>query len=115
MTVTKGLVIAAISVVTVLLVGIGVLGAMVAAPDDRGSSIRNPGRMTQMEQSGQMHEMLQDHQDMIDRMRTDASPQMLREMKNDEMTQMMNSGEMIRMAEEHQADIDRMMGRMPDR
>jgi hypothetical protein len=109
MTVAKWIVITALVVIAGLIAAVSVLGAM--AGRDETTTVRNPGRMTQMEQSGQMHEMLQQHQDMLGRMRSDASPQMRKEMENDTMTQMMQTGEMIRMQEQHQNEIDRMMGR----
>jgi hypothetical protein len=112
MNVAKWIVITGLAVVVVLIAGITVLGAMVASDDP--SVVQHPGRLTQMEQSGQMHEMMQKHQDMIDRMRSDVSPQMQRVMDKDPMTQMMRSGEMIRMQEQHQSEIDRMLGRMPE-
>ena len=111
MTVAKGVIISGLVVIVGLIAGIGVLAAVAGRQD--GSAVANPSQMMRMERSGQMHGMLQEHQDMLDRMRADASPQMLRMMENDRMTQMMRSGDMIRMQEEHQAEIDRMMGRMP--
>ena len=111
MQVAKWIVIVSVVIVTGLIAGMIVLGAMVAGDDT--VAVRNPSRLMQMEQSGQMHGMMQQHQDMLDRMRSDASPQMQREMENDPLTQMMRSGDMMRMQEQHQAEMDRMLGRTP--
>ena len=108
MNIAKWIIIAGITVVVLLMAAVGVLGAMVSRDD---SGVSSPSRMMRMEQSGEMHEMMQQHQDMLDRMRSDASPQMQRHMENDPMTKMMRSGEWTRMQEQHQAEIDRMLGR----
>ncbi len=98
------------------LVGVGVLGLLLvlwlATPGDGGD--RSPGqvgRMTRMEQSGEMHEMLEGHREMMKQMQGSASPQMLELMNNDPMWQMMRSEGWARLDEDHQADIDRMLGR----
>ena len=111
MKIAKSLVIASVVLIVGLFTGMIVLGSMVAGDD--AATVRNPSRLMQMEQSGQMNEMMHQHQIMLDRMRSDASPQMQREMENDPLTQMMRSGDMIRMQEQHQAEIDRMLGRTP--
>jgi hypothetical protein len=64
-----------------------------------------------MESSGDLHEMLQRHQQMMEAMQVDASPAMLDRMENDPMWQMLESGELIELMEQHQQNIDRMLGR----
>jgi hypothetical protein len=114
MTIAKPILASVAALILILLAALVGLGVIAAKNDDTTTTgMHAPGRMMQMERSGQMHEMLQNHQEMLDRMRSDASPQMREMMKNDPMTQMMRSGEMIRMQEQHQAEIDRMLGRMP--
>lgn len=64
-----------------------------------------------MEVSGDLHAMLQQHQDMMEQMRVDASPQMVERMKQDPMYQMLQSGGLLKLMEEHQRSIDRMLAR----
>lgn len=94
------------------LTAVGLLGLAVGSStaDDYTGPVRT-GRMTAMEHSGEMHTMLQQHQDMMSRMQASLSPQMLETMRNDPMWQMLDSGELIRLMEEHQGDIDRMLAR----
>ena len=113
MTISKWTVITASAVVVVLIAGAVVLASMVTSSGT--TQMGQPGRLMQMERSGEMHQMLQQHQDMLDRMRSDASPQMQRQMEDDPMTRMMFSGDMIRMQEQHQAEIDKMLGRGSNR
>lgn len=108
MTIAKWIIVTSVVVIVGLIGGIVALGA-IASRDD--GIVAHPSRMMRMEGSGEMHGMLQQHQDMLDRMRADASPQMLEMMENDPMTQMMRTGTMMRMQEEHQAEMDRMLGR----
>lgn len=72
----------------------------VAASDDR---------WLQMEQSGELHTMLQQHQAMMQQMQASASPQMLELMRRDPMWQMLESGELIDEMARHQADINRLL------
>ena len=97
--------VAAAAVASILLVGCASDGA------DNGAGVAATGRMTQMEASGEMHDMAERHRQMLERMQQDASPAMLELMNNDPMWQMMRSGEWARLDEEHQEDIDRMLGR----
>lgn len=69
------------------------------------------GKITQMEASGEMHDMAERHRRMLERMQQDASPAMKALMDKDPMWQMMRTGEWARLDEEHQEDIDRMLGR----
>lgn len=64
-----------------------------------------------MEISGDLHAMLQQHQDMMEQMRVDASPQMVERMKQDPMYRMLQSGGLLKLMEEHQRSIDRMLAR----
>lgn len=73
-----------------------------------GASLSND-RIATMETSGDLHEMLQQHQDMMQSMQVDASPTMLARMKADPMWQMLESGELIELMAEHQQNIDRML------
>jgi predicted PurR-regulated permease PerM len=67
-------------------------------------------RLTQMEASGELHDMLQQHQAMMQQMQASATPQMLERMKSDPMWQMLSSGELIRLMEQHQQQLDSMLG-----
>jgi len=95
------------AVVFVVLLGI-VLA--VNGADDDGTS-EPVGRLTEMEQSGQMSEIWEQHRQMIARMQEDASPAMLELMDNDPMWQMMRTPEWAQMDAQHQEDIDRMLGK----
>ena len=94
------------AVVLVVLVGI-VLALNGAEDDGRSEPV---GRLTEMEQSGQMSEIWEQHRQMIERMQEDASPAMLEMMNNDPMWQMMRTPEWAQMDAQHQEDIDRMLG-----
>jgi hypothetical protein len=93
------------------LVLVVVLAAVVTGFSDDGTSAPKVGRMTRMEQSGELDEMLEQHRQMILRMQDDASPAMLELMNNDPLWQMMRSPEWARLDEEHQEDIDRMLSK----
>ena len=90
----------------------GLLGVAVGTSRDHdGAAPVHTGRLVQMEQSGDLHAMLQKHQDMMSRMQASLTPQMQEQMRADPMWQMLSSGELIRLMEEHQGDIDRMLAR----
>lgn len=94
------------------LAAVGLLGLAVGlstANDDTRPA--NTGRLTKLEHSGEMHAMLQQHQNMMSQMQASLTPQMLELMRSDPMWQMLGSGELIRLMEEHQGDIDRMLAR----
>ncbi len=96
------------------LAAVGLLGvAFGASSTDEGGGATpvHVGRLTQLEQSGTMRQMLQQHQDMLSQMQASLTPQMLQMMRTDPMWQMLQSGDMIRLQEEHQGDIDRMLAR----
>jgi hypothetical protein len=73
-----------------------------------GAKLSND-RIATMETSGDLHEMLQQHQAMMETMRVDSSPSMLARMDADPMWQMLESGELIELMAEHQQNIDRML------
>lgn len=91
---------------------VALLGIVLAwnADDDEDTSTAPVGRITEMEQTGEMSEVWEQHRQMIERMQEDASPAMLELMNNDPMWQMMRTPEWAQMDEQHQADIDRMLG-----
>lgn len=98
------------------LLSVGMLGLLLAlwivtTGNDDDRSPGQVGRVTRMEQSGEMHEMLEAHREMMKQMQENASPQMLELMSNDPMWQMMRSEDWARLDEDHQADINRMLGR----
>lgn len=97
-TVALGVGLALVIAIALLITGFG--------GDDESSGA---GRLTRMEQSGELHEMLEQHRQMILRMQDDASPAMLELMNNDPLWKMMRSPEWARLDEEHQEDIDRML------
>lgn len=101
-----------IVVVAVLVGAVGLLGMAVGqgTANDHSGPVKT-GRMTQMVHSGEMHAMLQQHQNMMSQMQAGLTPQMLEIMRNDPMWKMLSSGEMIQLMEEHQGDIDRMLAR----
>lgn len=91
---------------------VGLLGLAVnLGTADEGAPAGRTGRITQLEHSGEMHTMLQQHQNMMSQMQAGLSPQMLQIMRDDPMWQMLESGDMIPLMEEHQGDIDRMLAR----
>ncbi|HVT75868.1 MAG TPA: hypothetical protein VHD87_02475 [Acidimicrobiales bacterium] len=69
------------------------------------------GRITRMEQTGQMQAILEQHRAMLQQMQADASPAMLDLMNNDPMWKMLRSEEWSQLDAQHQADIDRMLGK----
>ena len=98
----------AIAVTAVLFVA--VVGLVLAA-NGGGDSTPRVGRLTEMERSGEMSEIWEQHRQMLERMQEDASPAMLQIMNNDPMWQMMRTPEWARMDEQHQEDLDRMLGK----
>lgn len=58
-----------------------------------------------------MQQMLEQHQSMMEQMRTGLSPQMQQLMDADPMWKLMRSGEFTNMMEDQQQQIDRMLGR----
>ena len=77
--------------------------------EDDGQPIQT-GRLTQLEHSGELSDMLEQHRQMLEAMQDDVSPAMLQRMNDDPMWQMLRTEEWARLDEEHQADIDRMLG-----
>lgn len=78
---------------------------------DTNRSVMANDRLETMLASGDLHEMLQQHQQMMETMRVDTSPSMITRMDNDPMWQMLRSGELIKLMEEHQDAIDQMLGK----
>ena len=106
---TRGWKIALALAAVTLVVFVGILVS--ANGDDTHDPADRVGRITQMEQSGEMHRMLEQHRKMLEQMASDASPAMLELMNKDPMWQMMRSAEWAQMDEQHEADIDRMLGK----
>ena len=100
--VVSGLVVLVAAIITV---------GLVAGSDggDDGQPIQT-GRLTQLEHSGELSVMLEQHRQMLEAMQDDVSPAMLERMNNDPMWQMLRTDEWARLDEEHQADLDRMLG-----
>lgn len=83
-----------------------------------GSSSRSASglcndKLTQMETSGTMAAMLQQHQNMMEQMRASLSAQMQQRMDADPMWQDMRSGDFTQMMQDQQQQIDRMLGSRP--
>lgn len=97
--------------VALLILGSAATVGVISATDADNSRPGQVGRVTQMEQTGEMQTLWERHRQMLMRMQNDVSPAMLQEMKADPMWQMLRSDDWIRMDEEHQADINRMLGR----
>jgi hypothetical protein len=74
-----------------------------------GSGASGQDRWTEMELSGELHDMLQQHQQMMEQMQNGMSPQMVQLMRDDPMWQMLDSGEAIELMEKHQGDIEQML------
>lgn len=70
-------------------------------------------KLTQMEHTGAMATMLQQHQNMMEQMRAALSPQMQQRMDADPMWQSMRSGDFTQMMQDQQQQIDRMLGSTP--
>ena len=70
-------------------------------------------KLTQMEHTGTMATMLQQHQNMMEQMRAALSPQMQQRMDTDPMWQNMRSGDFTQMMQEQQQQIVRMLGSTP--
>jgi hypothetical protein len=98
----------AIGVTAVLF--IAVLGVVLAANNGSDGSTPRMSRLTEMERSGDMSAIWEQHRQMLERMQEDASPAMLEIMNDDPMWQMMRTPEWARMDEQHQEDLDRMLG-----
>lgn len=97
----------AVGTAAVVFVAVVVLVMAAGGGDD---STRPVSRLTQMEQSGEMSQIWEQHRKMLERMQEDASPAMLEMMNTDPMWQMMRTPEWARMDEQHQQDLDRMLG-----
>lgn len=69
------------------------------------------GRISELEQSGAMHTLLEQHRQMLQRMQSDASPAMLEIMKNDPIWQMMRTPEWAQLDLQHEQELNRSLGR----
>lgn len=90
---------------------VAVLGVVIVSNGANDSPSSPVGRITEMEQSGEMSRVWAQHRQMLEGMQEDASPAMLELMNDDPMWQMMRTSEWARMDEQHQRDIDRMLGK----
>jgi len=90
-----------------VIIGIGIAGS------DSGPSTEGlrRDRFTHLVETGRAQDMLDQHQGMMEQMRVDATPQMLRLMDADPMWKLMRNGEFARMMVDQQAQLDRMLGR----
>lgn len=82
---------------------------------DRGGGGTTSGmqetKFGRMLDRGQMQAMMDQHRQMMEQMRVNASPQMLAQMNADPMWQLMRNDEFTKMMEDQQRQIDRMLGR----
>ena len=96
--------------VVVLPVALLGVGAAVFGDSDSASS-RTTTPLDHAVVSGEMRQMLDRHQTMMEQMRVSATPEMLAMMDADPMWQQMRTGEFADLMEQHQEQIDRMIGR----
>lgn len=98
--------------ITVAAVFVALVGAVLASNGaDKGQPTARVGRITEMEMSGEMGAVLEQHRQMIEQMQQDASPAMLELMNKDPMWKMMRSPGWAQMDEQHQKDLDRLLGK----
>lgn len=121
--IVAGGMVAVLVVPAVIVVGVLIGGSepdkphVVATAATPGTATQTSGnalagdRLAALEASGKIASMVEQHQAMMDRMRANATPQMLQLMNSDPMWQMMRSGEYVRLLQQHEADIDRMLAR----
>ncbi len=84
-------------------------GALIFGESD-SESARTTTRLDHAVVTGEMQEMLDRHQAMMEQMRVGATPEMLAMMDADVMWQQMRTGEFAELMEQHQEQIDRMLG-----
>lgn len=96
--------------VVLLMVGLGIGAAIFGDSDSAGS--RATTELDHAIVSGEIQQMLDRHQAMMEQMRVGATPEMLARMDTDPMWQQMRTGEFARLMEQHQQQIDRMLGRV---
>jgi len=97
--------------ITVLLFGFGI-GFAVRGPGPSTQGLRKD-RLTHLIRSGEMEAMFDGHKQMLEQMRVDVSPQMLRLMDADPMWKLMRTGMFTKMLEDWQKQVDSMLGRAP--
>lgn len=101
----------AVFAVILLLLGFGIGFAVRGSGSGPSTEGVRKDRVTQMVQSGEMQAMFESHKRMLERMRVDASPQMLQLMDADPMWKLMRTGMFTKMLEDWQKQVDRMLGR----
>jgi hypothetical protein len=97
--------------VIVLLLGFGIGFVVKGSRSDPSTEGLRNDRATQMVQSGEMQAMFDQHKQMLEQMRVDASPKTLQLMDADPMWKLMQTGMYTKMLEDWQKQIDRMLGR----
>ena len=95
-------------VVALPLAAMGV-GVAIFGTDD--SSDRTTTQLDHAVLSGDLQQMLDRHEAMMEQMRVGATPEMLSMMDADPMWQEMRTGDFAKLMEQHQAQLDRMLGR----
>lgn len=95
----------------VVAIPIGLLWAGAAIFGSDSESSRPTTRLDHAIVSGELQQMLDQHQAMMERMRVGVTPEMLAMMDADPMWQAMRTGEFADLMEEHQDEINRMLGR----
>lgn len=97
------------------LVAVLVLGTLtavaVATNPDHAKVTRTTTAFDHSVMSGELQQMLARHQAMMEQMRVNTSPAMLRMMDADPMWRAMRTGAFTKMMEAHQKELDRMLGR----
>jgi hypothetical protein len=68
-------------------------------------------KINRMVETGRLQGMLNQHEQMMEQMRVNVSPQMQQLMDADPMWQLMRNGDFTQMMEDQQQQIDRMLGR----
>jgi hypothetical protein len=89
-------------------VGIGLSVGNVHTSSGSTNGVRQ-SQFTQMIQDGQMQQMFDQHERMLERMQVDASPQMLNIMNADPMWKLMRNGMYTKMLEEYQHQLNQML------
>jgi len=101
----------AIIVLVVLVVPVGLLWAGVTLfADDSSGAERVVTRLDHAIATGELPQMLDRHQAMMEAMRVNVTPEMQSAMDADQMWQLMRTGEFAALMEEHQDQINRMLG-----
>lgn len=100
------------ALIVILVAGSAAVGSAIGHNSSKSSSARLPrDQYTQMVQSGQMQQMFDQHERMLERMQIDVSPQMLSIMNADPMWKLMRSGMYTKMLEQFQQQLNQSLGR----